>query len=153
MPTEFRRIVFSNEELLDALQAARDMAGGKLPAGRIVGCILSAEPSLTARLTVAPDGCGPGEPIGTESGVTVDLDPEFVGAALLLHCRRNKIPIPRNSEKSLQVVGDSLALRISLVTASLEAASSETGAPKVSAAPGQPDDGKSYPQLVREPSA
>ena len=43
---------------------------------------------------------------------TAEISPEAICAALLRYCIRNRIPVPKNASKSIQVHGESIALAI-----------------------------------------
>ncbi len=114
MPTEFRRLVFRDDELLAALGHELRQTGGKFPSGRIVRHEVMRGPELTVRLEIEVEGAG--EPCRVDGGtsISVTLEPAFIAAALIRFCIREGIPMARRAEKSLQVVGDNLALNLSL---------------------------------------
>lgn len=106
MPSETRRLVFSNAELVQAISEYNQGAGKKLPAGTVTACKPIDRPELVVRLEILDQRRG--------EVLTVDLTPEVVGAALLRYCMSRKIPIPRHAEKSVQVQGDNIVLAIAL---------------------------------------
>lgn len=104
MPSEFRQILFSNNELIEALYEYNQTAQTKLPKGIIVSCTPVAEAKVAVRL----------ELVDQESGATqvASLAPELVAAALLRYCIKHHIPMPKGAAKSIQVHGDEVALNV-----------------------------------------
>lgn len=107
MITEFRRLVFSTDELCKAIKAFDDRKAPKLPAGEIDGLTFAGEPEIavTARIRSAGNG---------DSQTEVELDANYVAAAMLFYCSRCRIPVPKSAKKTLEIEGDSLALSFSL---------------------------------------
>lgn len=104
MPTEIRRIVFSNAELLLALMAQNKSGqDSKMPAGAITACMVKDEADGIVHVQMLSEN---GEP------ATYSVRHAEVGAALLRFCRDAKIPIPKRGKKSLKVVGEDIALYI-----------------------------------------
>mgnify|MGYP001555584020 CR=1 FL=1 len=109
MPTEIRRIVFSIAETLDAISDYNKLPqnNAKLPPGTIDGCVVKDEPDGIVRLDIRDADGQHHDHI---------LPHATVGAALLRYCRTTKIPLPKRGQKSLQVVGDNVALYIEIRT-------------------------------------
>ena len=104
MPTEIRRLVFSNDELIEALHAYSKTSNEKIPDGKVRTCTVVDDRKTAVTLEI--------ENRFTQEVYQVNLRHEFVGAALLGFCFDTGIPVPRDSEKSLQVSGDNIALTI-----------------------------------------
>ena len=104
MPTEIRRLVFSNDELVEALRAYSESSNEKIPEGKVRTCTVVDDRKTAVTLEI--------ENRFTQEVYQVNLRHEFVGAALLGFCFDSGIPVPRDSEKSLQVSGDNIALTI-----------------------------------------
>ena len=105
MPTELRRLVFSKQELVEAIDSHNRNAAEKLPPGSVASCeVRKEEDNISAAIEITDQ----------QSGETqqVELNAAYLGAALLRFCIDKKIPLPRQSAKSLQVVGDNIALNI-----------------------------------------
>lgn len=104
MPSETRKIVFSNNELITAINRHNQVSKNKLPKGMITTCKPLSQPGVAVRL----------EMLDQESGesTTVDLSPEVIGAALVRYCIAHKIPIPRHATKSVTAEGDDIALTL-----------------------------------------
>ncbi len=104
MPAEFRQILFTNNELIEALYEYNQVAQTKLPQGIIVSCTPVAEAKVAVRL----------ELVDQKSGETqvASLAPELVAAALLRSCMKQHIPMPKGAAKSIQVHGDDISLNV-----------------------------------------
>jgi hypothetical protein len=102
MPTEFRRIIFSNAELREALVGYRGDEQVTLPQGHIRGVRFSSD--AQDRLVVATY-----DPLGDKL-VENDLQAALVAAALLRYCIARRIPIQRSAQKSLVLAGENVAL-------------------------------------------
>lgn len=103
MPTEVRRLVFSNSEFYAALDQYLSRTGTSLPLGSIVQIR-----SDSANESVAID-------IHNNSGSyieAVNLSVRQVGGALISYCINNEIPLPRGFSKSLIISGDNIALEM-----------------------------------------
>jgi len=104
VPSEFRQILFSSNELIEAIYEYNQVAQTKLPQGMIVSCTPVVEDEVAVRLKLLDQASG-------ETQVA-SLAPELVAAALLRYCFRHHIPIPRNAAKSIQVHGDDISLDV-----------------------------------------
>ena len=112
MATEIRTIIFSQDEVVRAVTALRQRKQAPLPSGTLFKFSLHTNPSIHLALAIAVDG--------EERLESIDLSGDEVGAALVMFCIGNKIPLPaKNAAKRLRVVGDSLALVVS-INATLE---------------------------------
>lgn len=107
MITEFRRLVLSIKEIEKAISAFNKHKVAKLPAGDIVGLEIVDNPKIGARVRVKEES-GSAE----EHEVTIDAD--YLGAAIIFHCQQNRIPMPRSPKKTLERVGEGLALSFSI---------------------------------------
>lgn len=106
MVTEFRRLVFSSEELLNALEIFRAAKGAGLPAGRIRQLTIVEEPEIAARVRM--DGQGEDE---TREVV---VDDGMLAAVMINFCMGKKIPIPKAAKKTVVKAGNGLALSFSI---------------------------------------
>ena len=104
MPSEFRQILFSNKELIEALCEYNQTAQTRLPQGVIVSCTPVAEDKVAVRLQLVDQASG-------ETRVA-SLAPEMVAAALLRYCIKNRIPMAKNAAKSIQIHGDQISLDV-----------------------------------------
>jgi len=103
MPTEVRRLVFSNTEFYAALDQYLSRTGASLPLGSIVKIHTD-----TAHDTVTID-IRHSDSAQTDA---VNLPARQVGGALIGYCINNEIPLPRGFAKSLIIAGDNIALEM-----------------------------------------
>ena len=104
MITETRQITFSPDELIEAIVAHFRSAKQQLPTGTITSVQLEEAPEITIALVI--------EAVDAPKPQRLIVRPEAVGAAMISHCKRKRIPIPRSGIKSLIVSGDSIGLVI-----------------------------------------
>ena len=106
MVTEFRQIVFSTHDLTAAitefyLQKRSDVHGGSINNIRIARESPSA---IKLTLEIASD----------DNTETVTIETAFVAAAMLKYCFKLGIPVSRGAQKNIEMVGDNLALNLSI---------------------------------------
>lgn len=102
MAIETRTLVFSPDELTDAAYKYCLRKGIEIPEARITGIEPLPEPNSAIILRfAAPAGSTP---------LLATLSYSQMAAALILHCRDQKIPLPRRSQKRLTPAGDGMAL-------------------------------------------
>ncbi len=118
MVTEFRRLVFSPQELQSAVGIFNAEKVSKLPQGKIVDLVVIAEPKLGARVQVNMSA--------DTDDLEVSLDAAYLGAAMLYQCMRDRIPIPKAPKKTVEQDGDGLALVFSVQPEGPAAPPSET---------------------------
>jgi len=106
MPSELRRIVFSESEIIEALDRFAKATRHAMPAGKITACRIDSKSALSATLTV--------QHMAEGSTHTVRFDNASIAAALIRYCIEKKIPIPRASEKSVEAQGPGVALILNL---------------------------------------
>ncbi len=106
MPSEFRRIMFTNNELIEAIHDYNGISQDKLPPGIILTCTPVSEADVAVRL----------EMVDQRSDAThvVELSPEVLGAALLRYCMKHRIPMPKSATKSIQIHGDEISLNVEI---------------------------------------
>jgi len=103
MPTEVRRLVFSNAELYVALDQYLSRTGTSLPLGSIAQIHTD-----TIQDTVTIDI----RHSGNAQTDAVKLPARQIGGALISYCINNQIPLPRGFSKSLIIAGDNVALEM-----------------------------------------
>ncbi len=107
MPTELRRLVFSNSQLRAALDNYRRVSTGDIPRGRIVAVGLKHNrPDPKVMIAFRDEAKGEDR--------SVDIEPKTVAAALLVYCMEFDVPVPRSARKKLTMMGDNLCLEIIL---------------------------------------
>ncbi len=105
MPTETRTLVFSPDEVAEALAEFKDAGNGKMPAGDIIFCRVG-EGTMDVTIKVMVPG--------SRDVLTAAVGAEDVGAALVAYCLSRSVPLPLKSTRSLEVQGNNVALRLSL---------------------------------------
>jgi len=111
MITEFRRLIFTSSELEKAIKAFSKEKVSILPEGDVLGVEVVGTPDICARVRM-------GDAYGRTEEQEVVLDAIHLGATMLFHCKQNRIPMPRTPKKTLERVGDGLALSFSINAAS-----------------------------------
>jgi hypothetical protein len=99
MPNEYRRLVFSNEELRQALDTHLGSAA-MLPGGRLENLRFGKESDDELIATFE----------GSDHAMETVLSISLVTAALIKQCLINGIPLPRRARKWITLSGDSVAL-------------------------------------------
>ena len=128
MPTEMRKLVFSNEELKEAIILYNQIASEKLPAGDFLSCEIENGDEIKVVIRISE----------TKTGATqrIVLASAFIGACLVNFCRQKRIPLPRDATKALQVIGDNIALNVNKQMAErrlFQVEAEEAAAPEASA--------------------
>jgi hypothetical protein len=103
MPIEMRRILFSNDELRQALDAYLLSIGQSLPMGYVQAARFG-EDSSHVLLTIYDRR--------HEQTHEARVDAAHVAAGLMKYCFSNGIPIPKQARKSISLAGDGLALDV-----------------------------------------
>jgi hypothetical protein len=129
MPSEYRQILFSNRELIDALYEYDRAAQTKLLQGDILSCTPVGEDKVAVRLQLMNLASGEDQ--------VASLSSELVAAVLLRYCIKHRIPIPKNATKSIQIHDDQISLDVRIKGRAMPAAPMAAAA--VDAAP---QDGK-----------
>ena len=107
MATEIRTIIFTQDEVVRAVTEFRRLKNRPLPSGSIFKYSLHGNPTLHLALAIVLER--------EERLESVEFSADELGAALVMYCITNKIPLPaRTATKRLRVIGDSLSLVISI---------------------------------------
>ncbi len=106
MRSEFRRIMFTNNELIEAIHDYNEISRDKLPPGIVPTCTPVSRAEVAVRLE-------PVDQRGDETHV-VELSPEVLGAALLRYGMKHRIPMPKSVTKSIQIHGDEVSLNVEI---------------------------------------
>jgi hypothetical protein len=106
MISEWRKLTFSMDELAIAIMSHLQSTGKIGDKDRLGKITIKDPKSAAVSVTIhrGPDG-GSGE---------LELNPETVGAVMMAHCIRKKIPLPRRAKKSIAAGKDGLMLIIEL---------------------------------------
>jgi hypothetical protein len=106
MPTEYRKIVFTNQEAANAIHAHARRSKVEIPVGDILSYDFTQPPEEMLLLTMRPPGDAP--------NVSVRLESSFIAAALIAYCIAHKIPLPKAAKKSISIQGSSVALDLQI---------------------------------------
>ncbi len=100
MATEYREIVFSLQELGQAIQSYRSVQNPELPVRRPMGIRIESDPEITfhARFEYDED---------EESFTALQIT-----AALIRHAKATGVPVARNSRKALSIRKNSVMLQL-----------------------------------------
>ena len=104
MPTEMRRIVFSNEELMNAINFFNAPNIPKLPEGRIAAA--SIDPADKSNIILRFISYNRDD----ERDIVISIP--NLGAVLISYCIKNKIPMSKKASKTLKIIGDNVSLEL-----------------------------------------
>lgn len=102
MPAETRLITFTEAEVVEALLAFCEATSRPMPADGAT-CLIVRNGADTKFALASP-----------KDGPKTSFYESEVAAALLAYCKKKHIPIARRSAKSLEVMQDAVALRLTL---------------------------------------
>jgi len=105
MPDEFRRVTFKNNETRDAIKAGPVQAVPKVPVGDITSVSSLRKDNSDLVEFVFFD-------FDKKKNGSVQVDESVVKLAIIEFCLSMKIPLPRQSEKTLRIVDDKVCLDI-----------------------------------------
>ncbi len=106
MPQELRKLVFNEDELRAAAFDYCLRTKVYLPQAPLDGLEVGDDPDAAITLKF--------DPMDTADTKEIKLSRDQVGAALIRHCRDNKIPLPRHGQKVLQVQNGVISLMINV---------------------------------------
>ncbi|WP_207484664.1 hypothetical protein [Arenibaculum pallidiluteum] len=104
MITERRQIIFSNEALKDAVALLREAHPERVPMGAIRRVWTVADPETQLVVQI--------EQAGARTLHEHALNEREAAAAVILLCRKVRIPLPRSSDKFLETESGGLSLVI-----------------------------------------
>ena len=102
MPSEHRQIVFSKNELNAAIAGYRECHDDGISEGRVIASSVDAQKRVAVLLAFLKDD--------EDKPSVVEISASTVAAALISYCMEKGIPIPRQSHKTIQQLGDNIAL-------------------------------------------
>lgn len=105
MPVDLKKIIFSNEEVQAALVNYCLRTKTTMPETRISRVVVNWESELTSDMHFLSE-------LDSEEGEVLSFSNEKVAAALILYCRDNKDPLPRDAQKVLDPAGDGISLTL-----------------------------------------
>ncbi len=104
MPTEIRHIIFAQDEVIRAIIDYHRRSGNMLPTGTIIKTTFEKEPTLRCGLHIGVDA--------DNSRQVVWIEEPILAASLIFFCIQNKIPLPTKASKTLQIVNEQIALKV-----------------------------------------
>lgn len=104
--TEIRHLIFSRDTLLDAILYGERAADGWLSRAAVHGISVRGGESIAVVVTAEREG--------HRKLSEVTFGPAQVAAAMIRYCRALRIPLPRGSQKSIEVQGDNVCLKITV---------------------------------------
>ncbi len=106
MPSEIRRLLFSNDEVLQALMDINTRSGNKyFPEGQIGELEITEDPTPVVKTVIE---------VTHNRSEEATIATATLGAALIGFCMRQSIPLPARANKSLKVVKGRLAMDIKI---------------------------------------
>ena len=94
MPIEYRKLVFSEEELKQSITDFSSSKDTPVPKGELVTVELNEESELFVRLEYET---------ATKDVTEISLSRDQLAAALISYCSKRRIPVPRSAQKNLKV--------------------------------------------------
>ena len=101
MPIEYRKLVFSEQELRLALTDFCRSNGTLPQKSELITVELLENPDPSVRLEYEPK---------TENISEISISRDKLAAALISYCSRRRIPVPRSAQKNLKVEGARVCL-------------------------------------------
>ena len=106
MPSEMRKLIFTTDELREALINYALRTQRRLPAASIERVVIAKTAGITATFVYAPlDGNSPS---------SIEFDETNIAAAIILYCRTRDIPLPRRGRKILTPFDESVAMLVQI---------------------------------------
>jgi hypothetical protein len=105
MAAELRHIIFSKQEVIEAVQHYMRRTGERLPIGVVSRVTVQTDDQIGILFQIIEDG--------TEKTHTFYVDGHKLQSALILFCKTCRIPLPHRSDKQLQMVGTNIAMLVS----------------------------------------
>ena len=116
LPVEIRHIVFTPDEIVAAVFHHFHARGRAAPCGSISSAeVLDTAPGepVAFRLVITPDPIL--DPRAGTAALELELRGPELAAVLIGYCKHARIPVPRNSDKSLQrIVGSQIGLIVTM---------------------------------------
>lgn len=119
MPTELRHLLFRPPEVVMAVKEYHRRIGTPLPAGAVARCgpeTAGADPAVRFRIVLTPDPVTdplvPDPPLPERQELVIEGP--ALAAALILHCRDRRIPLPATADKFLQRFGEQVCLVVTI---------------------------------------
>jgi hypothetical protein len=107
VPSEIRHLLFHESEVVSALAEFHRRAKDPLPSGTVARFALFDQPSVRVEIEIVRDETG-------EKRKPIVVEKERLAAALILHCKAKKIPLPASAIKVLRIAQNQLALVVTI---------------------------------------
>ena len=106
MPGERREIIFSQDEFREAIHTYLARSNDEARTSEFVNVSLETENGINAVARFFNRG--------SENEFRLTMDVSEIGAALMLYCLRNHIPLPKKGQKAVQVENDTIILVVTI---------------------------------------
>ena len=106
MPGERRKIIFSQDEFREAIRTYLERSNEEARTSEFVNVSLESDEEIAAVARFFNRG--------SENEFRLTLDVSEIGAALMLYCLRNHIPLPKKGQKAVQIENDTIILVVTL---------------------------------------
>ena len=104
MPTEMRRIVFSNDELLNAINFFNSPNIPKLSDGKIASASVDKDDNTNIILKFIS--------YNRDEERNIAISISILAAILISFCIKYKIPMSKKAGKTLKIIGDNVSLEL-----------------------------------------
>ena len=104
--TEIRQLIFARDTLLDAILHSERASNGWLGRAAVHGIAVRAGENISVVVKAEREG--------QRNWVEVEFGAAQIAAAMMRYCRELHIPLPRRSQKSLEVQGDNVCLKMTV---------------------------------------
>ena len=105
MPRENRQLIFDYDEVYQAMNVLCVKNGGdKLPAGNLMNVKVFEHDKQQIIFTIVNHK--------DDTSIQAEFSLDFLAAALMLYCRENHIPLPKDAKKLVHVSEHSVVLRV-----------------------------------------
>jgi hypothetical protein len=102
MPTERRRIIFSDDEVVDAALSYCRATGIPVPDAKVEHQTIATDSDYSLTLTFAVSS--------PDQSDEVEIDASGVLGALVAYCRIQSIPLPKSAAKRLETHGGAVSM-------------------------------------------
>ena len=106
MAQEIRKIIFSEQDMTEIILHYCAKSGLSMPHARMTGFEIDADEGKGILISLKFDDPSLVNKISFNQGE--------IGAAMIMFCKTQKIPLPKNANKSLALHGENLALQVAI---------------------------------------
>ena len=105
MAAELRHIIFSRQEVIEAVLQYMLRTGERTPQGVVTGMTVNSKAIIGIVLEITEDV--------SNKVHTLNVAGDKLTAALILFCKTTRIPLPYKGQKKLQMFGNNLSMIVS----------------------------------------